>query len=93
MVSQRSSWGVGIFKKHININQKVYFEPYIDAAIANMFGDIMFNPIFGITVAVGKVLQLIIGNADHDLNACPGEGTDCPRICIEKFDFCDAIVL
>jgi len=54
---EKKKISIGFFKKTYHSSETIYiyiyFEPYINAPIANMFGDVMFDPIFGITVAVG----------------------------------------
>lgn len=57
-----------------------------------MLGNILLNPVLGLFVAIVS-LQVLVWDANHDLNATASQGIDGPWIGVEKLNLVDSIVL
>lgn len=65
----------------------------LDASIVYMGANIFLNPILGTVKILGKPLELIVGDAGHDLDASAGEEVDSPVVGVEELDLVNVVVL
>ena len=62
----------------------------VDFSVGFVVSNVFVDPVFGVVVG-SHAVELVVGDGDHDLYVCAGEGADRPVVRVEEFDLFDVV--
>jgi hypothetical protein len=71
--------------------EKFWGSPDVDAAAADVTGHVLRDPVVCSRLRPRDACELVVGNADHDLDAAAGERAQDSRVGVEELHLADPI--